>query len=82
MLLPRHTRVMIAIIGSALLFTAFILRENWESSFVKSINGTLKYTADEKGNVIPDFSAVGYHKGDRPLPIIAVVTTLSPSANA
>ncbi|HEX6181716.1 MAG TPA: hypothetical protein VFZ47_10765, partial [Chitinophagaceae bacterium] len=82
MLLPRHTRVLIAIIASALLFTAFILRENWESSFVKSINGTLKYTADEKGNVIPDFSAVGYYKGDKPLPTIAVVTTLSPSANA
>ena len=82
MLLSRHTRVLVAIIASALLFTAFMLRENWESSFVKSINGTLKYTADEKGNVIPDFSAVGYHKGDRPLPTVAVVTTLSPSANA
>ena len=42
----------------------------------------MKYTPDEKGNTIPDFSNVGYYKSDKPIPSIAVVTTLSPSGNA
>ena len=79
----RHTRFFLVIISSMLLLTAFVYRENWESSFVKSAaNGALTYTPDEKGNTIPDFSAVGYYKGDKPLPSIPVVSTVSPSASA
>jgi hypothetical protein len=52
----------------------------WESKFVQQAkNGTLRYTPDEQGNTIPDFSRVGYYYGDRPLPTIAVVKTISPT---
>ena len=43
---------------------------------VKS-NGAIAYIADEKGNIIPDFSRVGYHQGDKPLPQVAIVKTIS-----
>lgn len=70
-------------------FSFFIPREipaessaekKWESKFIKiTNNGTLEYIPDEKGNVIPDFSRVGYYYGDRPLPVIAVVKEISPT---
>ncbi|AWO00636.1 hypothetical protein DLD77_02435 [Chitinophaga alhagiae] len=50
----------------------------WESKFVKvSKTGALEYMPDAQGNTIPDFSRVGYYFGDRPLPRIAVVKTIS-----
>ncbi len=50
-----------------------------ESKILKiKSNGTLEYIADKNGNIIPDFSRVGYHQGDKPLPNIPVVKTLSP----
>jgi hypothetical protein len=67
----------------ALAATSFIYVNNWDSKFVRlEKNGSLKYTPDEKGNIIPDFSYVGYYKSNRPLPDIAVVKTISPSSNA
>lgn len=41
-------------------------------------NGKLFYTADEKGNIIPDFSGVGYQNSEAPIPIIPVVLTVNP----
>ena len=36
--------------------------KNWESKFVQlQADGSLKYIPDEKGNILPDFSRVGYH---------------------
>ncbi len=49
----------------------------WQSKFVKESAGKLTYTPDEKGNTIPDFSKVGYHKGGA-IPIVEVVKTISP----
>src|SRR5215211_4293261 len=66
----------------AVLSSGFVYMASWESKFVQQKNGALKYTPDEKGNVIPDFSRVGFYKGDKPIPEIAVVTTINPSANA
>ena len=43
-------------------------------------NGHLTYTPDEKGNVLPDFSFVGYHHGEKPIPDVAVAKTISPLA--
>ena len=43
-------------------------------------NGRLVYTADFKGNVVPDFSAVGYMNGEAPIPTIGVVLTINPVA--
>lgn len=55
----------------------------WESKFVKQLkDGSLEYKADKQGNIIPDFSAVGYYHGDKPIPSIPVVLTVSPSENA
>lgn len=54
----------------------------WESKFVKvNKDGSLKYIPDEKGNIIPDFSRVGYYAGDRAIPDVPVVKTISPVAN-
>lgn len=52
----------------------------WQSKYVKQQkNGTLTYTADSDGNIIPDFSRVGYHEGDEEIPIIPVVKTINPA---
>jgi hypothetical protein len=40
-------------------------------------DGKLQYTPDAKGNIIPDFSAVGYKTGDVPIPAVPVVKTIS-----
>jgi hypothetical protein len=68
----------------AILFClGFTYPATWESRFVRQQkNGALTYTPDEKGNIIPDFSRVGYYKGDKPIPDIAVAITINPSANA
>lgn len=50
----------------------------WSSKYVKlNKNGVLQYIPDEKGNIIPDFSRVGYHGNEKP--ILRVVIRLSPS---
>jgi hypothetical protein len=41
-------------------------------------NGRLVYTPDAKGNVIPDFSAVGYMNSEAPIPTVGVVLTINP----
>ena len=69
-----------------LLLTAFILSfilplPPWESKFIKvNKDGSLKYIPDEKGNIIPDFSRVGYYGGDKDIPDVAVVKTIEPAA--
>jgi len=73
--------------GSVLLLLAagfsFQPIKQWQSKFVQQTkNGSLKYTPDEKGNIIPDFSRVGYYHGDKEIPTIAVVKTVQPSPTA
>jgi len=69
-----------------LILTAFILSfilpsAAWESRFIKvNKDGSLKYIPDEKGNIIPDFSRVGYYAGDKEIPDVAVVKTIKPAA--
>ena len=43
-------------------------------------NGRLVYTADVKGNVVPDFSAVGYMNSEVPIPTVGIVLTVNPVA--
>ena len=43
-------------------------------------NGNLIYTPDSRGNVIPDFSGVGFMNGEAPTPTIGVVLTVNPVA--
>ncbi len=42
------------------------------------MDGHLVYTADAKGNIVPDFSAVGYKNSEAPIPTISVVLTINP----
>jgi len=55
----------------------------WESRLVHlTRDGKLQYIPDDKGNTLPDFSLVGYAQGDRPLPELKVVKTVSPAGDA
>ncbi|HEY4787260.1 MAG TPA: hypothetical protein VIH57_14475 [Bacteroidales bacterium] len=56
--------------------SAFLAPE-WQPKFVQDHNGNLTYTPDEKGNIIPDFSRVGYHSGDKDIPDVPVVKILN-----
>src|ERR1035437_421901 len=71
---------LIAVFGFVMVvgFSGF-LKPMWQSKYVQESNGKLTYTPDEKGNIIPDFSRVGYHQGDKEIPDIAVVKTISAS---
>ena len=70
----------ILVIASA--FTV-IRSVQWESKFVQvDKNGQPRYMPDEKGNIIPDFSRVGYYQGDKEIPDLPVVTTITPSEDA
>jgi hypothetical protein len=40
-------------------------------------DGSLVYVPDEKGNIIPDFSRVGFYGGDKEIPWIPVVKTIT-----
>ena len=42
--------------------------------------GTLTYAPNEVGDVIPDFSGVGYRNGEAPIPDVPVVLEISPVA--
>lgn len=55
-----------------------IVAGSWQSSVVSYNNGRLQYTSDSAQNRIPDFSYAGYYSGQRPLPNLAVIQTLSP----
>lgn len=51
----------------------------WESYFLKyDRNGKLKYRQDTMGDVIPDFSYVGYKRGSINIPNVDVVATIYP----
>ncbi|HVG15677.1 MAG TPA: hypothetical protein VM935_11975 [Chitinophagaceae bacterium] len=61
----------------------FVPANEWQSKYVRQAkDGSLQYTADEKGNIIPDFSRVGYYHGDKEIPSVAVIKTITPSAGA
>lgn len=54
-------------------------QEPWSPEHVYyGYGGGLTYTPDEQGNVIPDFSHVGYKMGDEAIPDIPVKVTVSP----
>lgn len=62
--------------------SAFTIQEkpNWQSKHVTiSTNGKLQYSPDSLGNIIPDFSRVGYHQGDKTIPDVPIKKTISPA---
>jgi hypothetical protein len=51
----------------------------WQSALVSSSgSGKLIYTPDAAGNIIPDFSMVGYGSGQKSIPDVPVVETVYP----
>ncbi|MDP4292016.1 MAG: hypothetical protein Q8908_13115 [Bacteroidota bacterium] len=73
---------LITVFGLALItcFSGF-LKPIWQSKFVQATNDKLTYVPDENGNIIPDFSRVGYHQGDKEIPDVPVVKTISANRN-
>src|SRR6218665_2085893 len=52
----------------------------WTSKFVHpGKDGRLEYASDESGNIIPDFSGVGYYHQRKAIPVVPVVKTLTPT---
>lgn len=67
--------------GGVVLILAFAPKTEkiWQSEWLKiGTSGKLEYIPDEKGNILPDFSRVGYHHGDRQIPDVPVVSSISP----
>lgn len=55
----------------------------WHSKLVTlNQNGILIYSPDEKGNILPDFSKVGYYGHAKSVPFVTVVKTIEPSLNS
>ena len=65
-----------------LVFAIVLLQENShaQTSSLVSVgnNGKIVYTPDSKGNVVPDFSGVGYMNSEASIPTIDVVKTVNP----
>jgi hypothetical protein len=67
--------------GGVVLILAFAPKteKKWQSELLKvSADGKLEYIPDEKGNILPDFSRVGYHHGDLQIPDVPVIKTVFP----
>jgi len=59
-----------------------VFKKLWESKYIKvKPDGSLKYIPDAKGNVIPDFSHIGYHQGDKEIMDVTVVKTVEAIEN-
>jgi hypothetical protein len=75
-------RIRQQIVAAAIVLLVFGFQQpagKWESKFITvAANGTLQYHPDEKGNILPDFSRVGYYQGDQPIPDVPVVKTIRP----
>lgn len=54
-----------------------LAQEKWQSKYVSiNKNGKLEYHPDEQGNIIPDFSGVGYHQNKKQIPSVRNVISL------
>jgi len=81
--MPVKVIAPIFILFSLVFISSFNTRGKWQSKFVKqNKDGSLEYGPDEKGNIIPDFSRVGYYHGDKEIPNVALFKKISPSENA
>ncbi len=76
--MPAKFFTPIIIFLTIVFIASFKPAESWQSKFVKlNKDGSLKYIPDEKGNILPDFSLVGYHGGDKTIPDVSIVKTIS-----
>jgi hypothetical protein len=76
--MPTKFLASLVILPGILFIASFKPSENWQSKFVKLTKvGSLKYIPDEKGNIFPDFSLVGYYGGDKTIPDVSIIKTIS-----
>ncbi|MBC7587921.1 MAG: hypothetical protein H7178_06120 [Chitinophagaceae bacterium] len=72
-------------IAIALLFNCFVIHsysQSWTSKYViPQKDGSLQYLPDEQGNIIPDFSKVGYNHGLKNIPTVPVAKIVEPAGN-
>lgn len=71
--------ILVSVIAAAALttITGFTGEDRWQSRFVhQAASGELTYIPNDKGDILPDFSRVGYFQGDQDLPRIPVTVTL------
>jgi hypothetical protein len=59
------------------LFIQIVLKAQSSTLVYFGSNGKLVYKADARGNVVPDYSYVGYHQGELSIPDVPVVKTIS-----
>ena len=77
----KYIYVLFAVFLGTNLFAQKKLPPGWQSSLVEiDASGKLVYHPDERGNVIPDFSRVGYHHGDKAIPDYPVTVEVAPLA--
>ena len=67
----------VGLLISLLLVSGSFTNPEWQSKYLKVTNGKLTYIPDDKGNIIPDFSRVGYHQGDMDIPDVKIVKTVT-----
>ena len=80
--LHRRCATFLLLIGFTI-FGQWAAAQTWTSEFIKvDKSGKLVYIPDEKSNVIPDFSGVGYGKGVQAIPVIPVVKTVAPAGDS
>ena len=60
-----------------IVITLNITAQNTSKLIRLEANGRLKYIPDNLGNVIPDFSNVGYRDGESDIPNVPVIKTIS-----
>ncbi|TKC06817.1 hypothetical protein FA048_16620 [Pedobacter polaris] len=71
------TKKIVLFIFTILFMQTISAQQFWESQYVKvKGDGKLIYQPDEQGNIIPDFSSVGYHQNLKPIPNVPVKFTL------
>lgn len=63
------------------LFVQIGWAQSWQSKFISiNENQQLEYKSDAEGNILPDFSKVGYASGEKPIPEVQVVEIVEPVA--
>lgn len=72
----KKTSILLTLV--LLQYVVFNTMAQHSSLVYRGNDGKLVYATDQKGNVIPDFSGVGYRNSEADMPNVAVVKTLTP----
>lgn len=73
----KTCRIIFSILFSCFAANTLSAQKTWSSSYVSMNNdGTLTYSPDSKGNILPDFSGVGYGGGKKEIPHVPVIKVI------